>query len=143
MPRSYTGDIEGKFWFAIQSSEDATHFGGVHKYLNEEGDVCDPEDSPIEIYSHFNITHLHEIRNELDYCDQQLGELKPIIQNLLKSEFGFYDSDTFIQTHFGSLGYTTFSSIKPKLKVYARMSLGEKILECVKTTGECNFNAEL
>jgi hypothetical protein len=29
------------------------------------------------------------------------------------------------------------------LKVYARMSLGEKILECVKTTGECNFNAEL
>jgi hypothetical protein len=28
MGRYYTGDIEGKFWFAIQSSDDASFFGG-------------------------------------------------------------------------------------------------------------------
>jgi len=27
MGRYYTGDIEGKFWFGTQSSDDATHFG--------------------------------------------------------------------------------------------------------------------
>ena len=27
MGRFYTGDIEGKFWFGTQSSDDATHFG--------------------------------------------------------------------------------------------------------------------
>jgi len=27
MGRYYTGDIVGKFWFAIQSSDDASHFG--------------------------------------------------------------------------------------------------------------------
>ena len=27
MGRYYTGDIEGKFWFAVQSSDDADFFG--------------------------------------------------------------------------------------------------------------------
>ena len=29
MGRYYTGDIEGKFWFALQSSNAASRFGGV------------------------------------------------------------------------------------------------------------------
>jgi len=29
------------------------------------------------------------------------------------------------------------------LKIYARMSLGRKILACVKTKGVCNFASEL
>ena len=35
MGRYYSGDIEGKFWFAIQSSDDADYFGveGVSNYL--------------------------------------------------------------------------------------------------------------
>ena len=27
MGRYYGGDIEGKFWFGVQSSDDADHFG--------------------------------------------------------------------------------------------------------------------
>ena len=27
MGRYYDGDIEGKFWFAVQSSDDGEHFG--------------------------------------------------------------------------------------------------------------------
>ena len=27
MGRYYNGDIEGKFWFAVQSSDDADYFG--------------------------------------------------------------------------------------------------------------------
>ena len=29
MGRYYTGDIEGKFWFGVQSSDDAEQFGSV------------------------------------------------------------------------------------------------------------------
>jgi hypothetical protein len=32
MGRFYTGDIEGKFWFAIQSSGDADYFGDVDNF---------------------------------------------------------------------------------------------------------------
>ena len=28
MGRYYSGDIEGKFWFGVQSSDDASFFGG-------------------------------------------------------------------------------------------------------------------
>ena len=35
MGRYYSGDIKGKFWFAIQSSRDASHFG-----VDGENGVC-------------------------------------------------------------------------------------------------------
>ena len=36
MGRYYNGDIEGKFWFAVQSSDDADYFGvqGEARFLN-------------------------------------------------------------------------------------------------------------
>ena len=36
MGRYYSGDIEGKFWFAVQSSDDADNFGveGDSAFLN-------------------------------------------------------------------------------------------------------------
>lgn len=33
MGRYYHGDINGKFWFGIQNSLDASHFGGVGEYV--------------------------------------------------------------------------------------------------------------
>jgi len=143
MGRYYTGDIEGKFWFALQDSDDATHFGGTHDYVDADGEVCEEEKEATEIYSHFDLTHVGDIEDELASCARHLGELGPIIQSLLASETGFYHSDKFIQTHFGHLGYPTLASFRPKLKIYARMSLGRKILACVKTKGVCNFASEL
>jgi hypothetical protein len=32
MGREYFGDIEGKFWFAVQSSNDADYFGGQYSF---------------------------------------------------------------------------------------------------------------
>ena len=29
MGRHYDGDIEGKFWFAVQSSDDGEYFGAI------------------------------------------------------------------------------------------------------------------
>ena len=38
---------------------------------------------------------------------------------------------------------TDKESVKPILKWYARLELGEKILNCVEETGSCSFVAEL
>ena len=45
MGRYYNGDIEGKFWFAVQSSDDADFFGqqGEARFLNY---YFDAEDLP-------------------------------------------------------------------------------------------------
>ena len=42
MGRYYHGDIEGKFWFGVQDSRDAEHFGGeetpiIETFEDEEG----------------------------------------------------------------------------------------------------------
>ena len=36
MGRYYTGDIEGKFWFGVQDSDDACHFGGSEIEIEDE-----------------------------------------------------------------------------------------------------------
>jgi hypothetical protein len=35
MGRHYSGDIEGKFWFGVQSSDDASLFGGETSEPND------------------------------------------------------------------------------------------------------------
>lgn len=44
MGRYYTGDIEGKFWFAVQSSDDADFFG-VEGNEPSEIEYCYEEDN--------------------------------------------------------------------------------------------------
>ena len=39
MGRYYWGDIEGKFWFAVQSSDDASNFGVDGKYYEKTGTI--------------------------------------------------------------------------------------------------------
>ena len=52
MGRYYTGDIEGKFWFALQSSNAASRFGGV-------------ESEPAYINYYFDEDHLEEVEAEI------------------------------------------------------------------------------
>jgi hypothetical protein len=48
MGRYYHGDIEGKFWFAVQSSNDADFFGceGEARFLNVPHDNSNLENEP-------------------------------------------------------------------------------------------------
>jgi hypothetical protein len=40
MGRYYSGDIQGKFWFAVQSSDDASAFGEKIKECVERTGEC-------------------------------------------------------------------------------------------------------
>ena len=57
MGRYYQGDIEGKFWFGVQSSDDANNFGG------SEIEVQDEDGEVMELEYFFNKEDLGRCRN--------------------------------------------------------------------------------
>ena len=78
MGRYYTGDIEGKFWFGVQSSDDASFFGG-----NENG--------PNHINYYFDKSDLSDIQKGLRECKKQLGNYKKKIDNFFDKNGSYND----------------------------------------------------
>ena len=69
MGRYYTGDIEGKFWFGVQSSDDANHFGG------SEIEIQDEETQEVyELEYHFTKEDLGVINSGLENCKEEIGK---------------------------------------------------------------------
>jgi hypothetical protein len=126
MGRYYTGDIEGKFWFAIQSSDDASFFGGSDE---------DTEDGCIEYF--FQSGDLEEIAHGIKMCEEELGSNLA----LLSQFFDTHESYNFSMIE-ELLGVNKDDAEKA-LEWYARLILGRKIYECVRMKGTCTFSAEL
>jgi hypothetical protein len=130
MGRYYNGDIEGKFWFAVQSSHDADFFGveGESVFLNY----------------YFNEDNLKDIEKGIEECKKSLGQTKEILDQFFNSVNGYNDKmiiDYFKEKH--NITLKNHSVIRDMLGWYARLELGEKIHKCVKEKGHCNFEAEL
>jgi hypothetical protein len=119
MGRYYSGDIEGKFWFALQPSDAPSRFGGE-------------ETEPSYINYHFNEDHLEEVEEEIQNIEESLGEKKTIIDNFFK-EKASYSNDELL-----ALGIT-----EKDLLDYADLGIGIQIRDCVLENGDCNFEAEL
>ena len=117
MGRYYHGDIEGKFWFAVQSSDAASRFGGV-------------ELEPSYISYYFDEDHLQEIEDEIKKIENSMDVKK--IDNF------FEGKDSYNDESLSEAGIT-----RKELEDYADLGLGRKILNCVKETGSCSFEAEL
>ena len=123
MGRFYSGDINGKFWFAVQSSNDADFFGGRH---------CEP--SYIEYY--FSGDDLPTIEKGIKECLKMLGKYKKKLDNFFKNCEGYTDEMIVKSLNINS------NKVRGLLEWYARLDLGEKILKSVKNTGSCTFEAE-
>ena len=130
MGRYYDGDIEGKFWFAVQSSCAPARFGAQ-------------EYEPSYINYYFDEEQLDRVQEELkNIHDNMQGNIEKL-------------DDFFAQTN----GYNTEmiidwykkeykekiseSKVKEMLVEYADYELGKEIAECIKEKGECNINAEI
>jgi hypothetical protein len=139
MGRYYSGDIEGKFWFAVQSSSDAIHFGGVHDYIDGEGEVVDDDDQDdaVEMYFHFDQTHMEDIQKGIATCLEHLGEYQEVLDNFFEKHTSYNDESLAKE-----LGISV-AKTRELLTNYARLILGLKIENCVGENGECNFEAEL
>ena len=114
MGRYYSGDIEGKFMFAVQSSDAADRFGstGYNNYISY----------------YFDEIHLKII-------DEQLKLLKPSFKTV--EEF-FKDRDSYSTEDQEKAGITS-----QDMSDYADYVLGLKIKECIIEQGDCSFEAEL
>lgn len=128
MGRYYNGDIEGKFWFGVQSSAAADRFG-------VEGTL------PGYLDYYFDEDNLEDIESELKHIEDKFGDLK----DSLLTYFDLYKDPSE-----APLSFTDYliKGDKPELpkslyEEFADYILGKKILNCVKETGSCSFTAEL
>ena len=131
MGRYYQGDIEGKFWFAVQSSDDANHFGG------SEIELQDDDGEIYELEYFFNKEDLESINEGIETCIKDIGEFKPKLDEVFSSSNSYNPDELARQLGVSQAKY------RDLLETYARLHLGEKIKKCVEDNGECNFTAEL
>jgi hypothetical protein len=131
MGRYYHGDIEGKFWFAVQSSNDADFFG------------VEGEATHVNYYYHED--HLDKVKEGIKDCKSSLGEYKKHLDNFFKTDGKEGYNDNMLINYLDKNAKGTHSEIGVKffLEWYARLDLGNQIYKCIKDNGECSFEAEL
>jgi hypothetical protein len=129
MGRYYSGDIEGKFWFAVQSSDDAEFFGGS---------PCEPN----YIVYHFDKERdMENVDDGIKTCLEKLGEFKTKLDGFFAEGGRGYRgyNDQMLAEAF----QIPANKVRDLLEWYARLELGEKIKNCLQDKGECTFEAEL
>jgi hypothetical protein len=119
MGRYYSGDIEGKFWFGVQSSTAADRFGVAHEI-------------PSYVNYYYDESNLPEVEAEIEHIKSLLGDKLQQLDNFFESNDGYRDE------MLEEIGIT-----KQDLREYADLKLGEKIKQCIIDRGVCSFDAEL
>ena len=128
MGRYYTGDIEGKFWFAVQDSDDGEYFGA-------EGS----ESNSINYYA----DNLHEAEEGIKNCKEELGEHLDYLKQFFNDTNG-YNNEMIIKYYKEKLDKEiTEEEMNDLLKWYARLELGQQITDCIREKGSCSYEAEL
>ena len=128
MGRYYDGDINGKFMFAVQSSNAADRFG-----------VTGETPSLLDYY--FDEDNLNDLEEGLKEIENNFGELK----DSLLAYFDLYKDPEDAPLSFGEYlekGNKTKLN-ENLLSEYADYTLGKRIYNCIKEQGSCGFTAEL
>lgn len=123
MGRYYSGDIEGKFWFAVQSSDAADRFGvtGVE---------------PSELYYYFSGEEdLQNVQDELKRIEELIG-----VENIKKLDRFFEETNGYNDSILSEAGLLEIWNNSKE--DYADYELGKKIEQCLIDEGECSFTAE-
>ena len=124
MGRYINGDINLKLWFGVQNSDAADRFG-VTGY------------QPEVIYYNFDIDSLPGIYQELSNIATSLGSNLILLHKFFTANTGYTDEKV------AEYLKVELDVAKNLLKEYADFELGLKIAEAVRTTGQCEFTAEL
>lgn len=125
MGRYYSGDINGKFWFGIQSSNDSEFFGGH----------IDESHTPYM----FDEDDMDDVKNGIQKCKESLGVYHKPIHVFFSTGDGKdgYNDEMVMKALNVDLG-----TARSLLVWYARLQLGGKIYKCLKEQGYCYFDAE-
>jgi len=118
MGRYFSGDIEGKFWFALQSSDCADRFGVSGR-------------QPEVLNYYFGDEDLEGVEQEIANIEESLGDKIKIIDDFFETNNGYND------TMLADANIT-----QDELREYADLGLGKQIRDCIIENGECSFEAE-
>ena len=128
MGRHYDGDISGKFWFAVQSSDAPERFGATE----------------------FQPTHLNYYLDDLDEVERELNDIHKNMQGNIErlddffKENNGYNYGMIIDWYKKKYNETICEEeARDMISEYADYELGQKIAECIKEQGDCNINAEI
>lgn len=122
MGRFYFGDIEGKFWFAVQSSNDGEFFGATE---------CNTE--TVDYY----VGDIDKVEKGIESCLTVLKDKKEQLDEFFK------DRNMYNNKELASYLDASKEEVRDLLTWYARLQLGLKIQKCVEEHGSCSFTAEL
>ncbi len=124
MGRYFDGDISGKFWFAVQSSNDADFFGV---------DGTRPE----ELNYYFEEEDLEGVNEGIKKCLDAMGDYYAGLKD-------FFDNSEYYSDEMVSKALDISEEKAKELQVwYARLELGIKIKQSLENTGQCDFTAEM
>ena len=150
MGRYYDGDINGKFWFGVQSSDAADRFGqrgqepSYIEYYYDRDDLDEVEAEIIAIILKLGgqFEKMEEFFSQNNgYNDKMLDEVEAeIIAIILKlgGEEFFSQNNGYNDKMLNEAGIDI-----ALLSDYADYCLGIKIRDCIKEIGGCSFTAEL
>lgn len=132
MPRLYTGDIEGAFWMGIQPSDDPTFFGRDPECIFKN----DNDEIPDQLEYEFEFSDLPKIQKGIDITKALLYDHHDQLEEILSRpaySVGFVAEELKVGEDVA----------KMLVKNWARLKLGEQILDCVIKNGSCSFIADL
>lgn len=165
MGRYYNGDIEGKFWFGVQSSTDADFFGVIHEEVYykkcgcEADERCDCEE---KLHSHsedcdesckkefdeasvygepscvryqFVKRDIKDVKEGIEVCLIKLGEYKDKLDTYYNKE----DLDITIESYLD----VSKERAHKLVEWFARLTLGQQILDCLNEKDRCFFTCEI
>jgi len=122
MGRYYNGDIEGKFWFGIQSSADGEFFGAKPDYS----------------WINYFADDEKKVKKGLKKCEAKLGDKLEKLDNFFDELETGYNHSMVAK----SVGIDK-EKVEFYLTWYARYKLGKQIEECINEQGGCYYSAEM
>jgi hypothetical protein len=141
MGRHYDGDIEGKFWFAVQSSDDGEYFGAID--ITEENTDSDYHDGFVDYVIYFS--DIDRVKAGIDLCKRQLRGNYLILNEFFLSHKG-YNDEMIIEHYQKTRGiHINEGFLREQLTIFARLDFGTQILLYFnENPGEdCHFTAEM
>jgi hypothetical protein len=162
MGRHYDGDISGKFWFGVQDSGDAEHFGAyeIEHELTRDIDTTQTEDEDGNIiYEHEEEYHsgfidycidfdrIDVVKEGIQLCKKQLANNYKIISNFFEDVGNNGYNDEMIIKYYKDKHSLVINEdfLRDQMQIYARLQLGTQILVYFnENPGEdCHFTAEM
>jgi len=141
MGRHYDGDIEGKFWFAVQSSDDGEYFGALD--ITEENTDSDYHEGFVDYVIYFS--DIDKVKAGIDLCKRQLRGNYVILSEFFSNNNG-YNDEMIIEHYKETRGiHINEDFLREQLTIFARLDFGTQILLYFnENPGEdCHFTAEM